>query len=85
MAESRDRPSARERIIEAYLRLLSQDSRKKVTVTAVAKSAGCNRDTFYYHFASIDDAARCAIMRGHTCCSSPRSLVNIHGSGIILR
>ncbi len=61
MAESRDRPSARERIIEAYLRLLSQDSRKKVTVTAVAKSAGCNRDTFYYHFASIDDAARCAL------------------------
>lgn len=32
-----------------------------MTVSAVAKAAGCNRDTFYCHFASLDDAARCAL------------------------
>lgn len=52
---------ARQRIIEAYLRLLAKGARKKVTVSAVAKAAGCNRDTFYYHFPSIDGAAKCAL------------------------
>ena len=55
------RTSARDRIIEAYLGLLAKNPHKKVTVFAVAKAAGCNRDTFYYHFQSIDDAAKCAL------------------------
>ena len=45
---SADRTSARDRIIEAYLGLLVKNPHKKVTVSAVAKAAGCNRDTFYY-------------------------------------
>lgn len=52
--------SARERIIRAYLKLLAKTSPKKATVSAVAKEASCNRDTFYYYFSSIDDAARAA-------------------------
>lgn len=35
---------------------------RKVTVSAVAKAAECNRDTFYYYyFASIDALAKCAL------------------------
>lgn len=55
------RTSAKGRIIEAYLRLLAKNPHKKATVSAVAKAAGCNRDTFYYYFTSIDDAAKSAL------------------------
>ena len=58
---SADRTSARNRIIEAYLGLLAKNPHKKVTVSAVAKAAGCNRDTFYYYFPSIDGAAKSAL------------------------
>lgn len=58
---SADRMSARDRIIEAYLGLLAKNPHKKVTVSAVAKAAGCNRDTFYYYFPSIDGAAKSAL------------------------
>ena len=58
---SADRTSARDRIIEAYLGLLAKNPHKKITVSAVAKAAGCNRDTFYYYFPSIDGAAKSAL------------------------
>lgn len=58
---SADRMSARDRIIEAYLGLLAKNPHRKVTVSAVAKAAGCNRDTFYYYFPSIDGAAKSAL------------------------
>lgn len=58
---SSDRTSARDRIIEAYLGLLAKSPHRKVTVSAVAKAAGCNRDTFYYYFPSIDGAAKSAL------------------------
>lgn len=58
---SSDRTSARDRIIEAYFGLLAKSPHRKVTVSAVAKAAGCNRDTFYYYFPSIDGAAKSAL------------------------
>ena len=58
---SADSMSARDRIIEAYLGLLAKNPHRKVTVSAVAKAAGCNRDTFYYYFPSIDGAAKSAL------------------------
>ena len=61
MNKARNRSSAKERIIKAYLRLLAQGKHRKVTVSAVAKAAECNRDTFYYYFASIDALAKCAL------------------------
>lgn len=61
MNKARNRSSAKERIIKAYLRLLTQGKHRKVTVSAVAKAAECNRDTFYYYFASIDALAKCAL------------------------
>ena len=61
MNKARNRSSAKERIIKAYLRLLTQGKYRKVTVSAVAKAAECNRDTFYYYFASIDALAKCAL------------------------
>ena len=61
MNKARNRSSAKERIIKTYLRLLTQGKHRKVTVSAVAKAAECNRDTFYYYFASIDALAKCAL------------------------
>ena len=58
---SADHTSARDRIIKAYLGLLVKNPHKKVTVSAVAKATGCNRDTFYYYFPSIDGAAKSAL------------------------
>lgn len=58
---SANRTSARNKIIEAYLGLLAKNPHRKVTVSAVAKAAGCNRDTFYYYFSSIDGAAKSAL------------------------
>ena len=60
MKENGKEPSARERIVKSYLKLLAGRSPKKATVSAVAKEASCNRDTFYYYFSSIDDVARAA-------------------------
>ena len=62
MNKARNRSSAKERIIKAYLRLLTQGKHRKVTVSAVAKAAECNRDTcLTYHSASIDALAKCAL------------------------
>lgn len=61
MNKACNRSSTKERIIKAYLRLLTQGKHRKVTVSAVAKAAECNRDTFYYYFASIDALAKCAL------------------------
>ncbi len=60
-SHSAARTSAKDRIIKAYLGLLAKSARKNVTVSAVAKTAGCNRDTFYYYFPSIDAAAKSAL------------------------
>ena len=49
-------PGAHQRLVDAYLALASE-TRGRLTVTALVEHAGCNRDTFYYHFESMDDLA----------------------------
>ena len=61
MGRTQGRAPARQNLIKAYVKLLAQKPHRKVTVSAVVKEADCNRDTFYYHFASLDDAARDAL------------------------
>ncbi|AKE40433.1 transcriptional regulator, TetR family [Corynebacterium kutscheri] len=48
---------AREKISVALKQELALVPLKKVTVAAVAKRAGITRQTFYYHFADVEDAA----------------------------
>lgn len=51
---------ARARLVRAYVDLLEGTS-KAVTVSHIANAARCNRDTFYYYFAGIDDISRAAM------------------------
>lgn len=54
-------PDARRRIIEAFWILLGQRPLRSITIGAVSKLAGCNRTTFYYHFADMDVLVASAI------------------------
>lgn len=47
-------PDARQRIIDAFWKLLESNPLGKITVGMVANEAGCNRGTFYYHFSDMD-------------------------------
>lgn len=44
---------ARAKICEAYWELLSQKEASKVTVREVARKAGVNHNSFYYHFSDM--------------------------------
>lgn len=61
MGRTQGNAPARQKLIQAYVKLLAQKPHRKVTVREVVEQADCNRDTFYYHFASLDDAARDAL------------------------
>lgn len=45
-----DVPNARERIVTAFWTLLQQHRLNEITVGMIVAEAGCNRNTFYYHF-----------------------------------
>lgn len=45
-----DVPDARERIISAFWSLIPQHRINEMTVGMIVAEAGCNRNTFYYHF-----------------------------------
>lgn len=44
-------PGARERIEEAFLALMDKMPISKISVKMLCEHAGCNKTTFYYHFA----------------------------------
>ncbi len=54
-------PGARERLVEAFWQLLEGSSVADISVGAVTRAAGCNRGTFYYHFADIEELLKTAI------------------------
>lgn len=54
-------PGARERLVEAFWQLLEESSVADISVGAVTRAAGCNRGTFYYHFADIEELQKTAI------------------------
>lgn len=47
--------TARERIEQAFWELLEDMPYRCISVRALSERAGVNHNTFYYHFASIDD------------------------------
>lgn len=69
MNKACNRSSTKERIIKAYLRLLTQGKHRKVTVSAVAKAAECNRDTSttISHPSMLWQNARSMNWRPHPC------------------
>ncbi len=54
-------PSARKRLIDAFWHLLETHQLHDITVGMVAGTAHCNRGTFYYHYADIDELLACAL------------------------
>ncbi len=54
-------PDARERMIDAFWILLEAKPSNKITVADVVGAAQVNRNTFYYHFESVNDYMNCAV------------------------
>lgn len=54
-------PSAVDRMETAFFDALRTTPFQKVTVSAIVKAAGVNRNSFYYHFTDLDDLAHSAV------------------------
>lgn len=54
----RDEQTARQRIIEAFWRMVEDGPYDKVYVRELVRESGVNKNTFYYHFEGVDDLAR---------------------------
>jgi len=52
-----DDKTAREKLIKAFWDSIEEMPYHKLTVLGISKKAGLNRNTFYYHYESIDDLA----------------------------
>lgn len=51
----------RERIEDAFWELLRERSVGQISVSEIVRAVGCNRNTFYYHFDSVEDLTARAI------------------------
>lgn len=56
-----EEPQLSDRLVEAFWRVLETTDLHDVTVRMVTDEAGCNRGTFYYHYASINALVYSAI------------------------
>lgn len=54
----RDEQTARERIVEAFWRMVEDGPCDKVSVRGLVRESGVNKNTFYYHFEGVEDLAR---------------------------
>ena len=66
--------SATERRENAFWELLADHEYRKITVTEVVREAHVNRNSFYYHYASLPELADSAIMHAveHSTVQAPR-------------
>ena len=46
---------AKQRLIDSFWALLEQNKLHQITVGMIAQDAKCNRGTFYYHYADMND------------------------------
>ena len=58
-----NQPSVRDRMIEAFWQLLEDNQLHEISVGMIVAKAGCNRGTFYYHFADKDELMLAALSR----------------------
>lgn len=54
-------PSAATRLESAFFDQLETRPFPEITVSALVRAAGVNRNSFYYHYADLDDLARSAV------------------------
>lgn len=59
--KSSEAPEAKERMESVFWECLEEKPFDKITVRDVVERAGVNRNTYYYHYASMDDLAKSAI------------------------
>lgn len=52
---------ARERIIDAFWKTLSEKPYSEISVKCISETAHVNKNTFYYHFSYIEDLAQTCI------------------------
>lgn len=55
-------PPARERMQDAFWKLLADREYRRITVTDIVRSAQVNRNSFYYHFSGLPELADAAIL-----------------------
>ena len=53
----KDQPTAKSRLKEAFWKLLAELRYSQITVKKLSREAQVNPNTFYYHYASMDDLA----------------------------
>lgn len=53
---------AKDRLENAFWELLSEREYNKITVTDIVRTAGVNRNSFYYHFSGLPELADSAIL-----------------------
>ncbi len=73
-------PSARERLEVAFWELLAQRSFGELTVAALCRRARVNHNTFYYHFANLEELARHAFAQ-NMLPSLPRTILPLLARG----
>ncbi|RDB63892.1 hypothetical protein C1878_03630 [Gordonibacter sp. 28C] len=56
-------PDARQKLVEAFWKLLEDRRLQDLTIGAICSEAQCNRGTFYYHYADIDALVSAAVER----------------------
>lgn len=56
-----NQPSVRDRMIEAFWQLLEDNQLHEISVGMIVAKVGCNRGTFYYHFADKDELMLAAL------------------------
>ena len=54
---NQDGPNALDRIEEAFWGMLAEGAYEAITITGLARRAGVNHNTIYYHFSGMDDLA----------------------------
>ena len=65
MAMRKGKPSTRDRILEAALRLFSSRGYERVSVTAIAREAGVSRPSFYRYFKNKRDVLLALLRNWH--------------------
>ena len=53
-----DEQTAKDRIVEAFWRMVEDGPYEKIGVRGLVRESGVNKNTFYYHFEGIGDLAR---------------------------
>lgn len=74
-------PGAIDRMCEAFWTLLEDHQLNEITIGMISEAACCNRGTFYYHFADLDEMIDYAIKREFFVNNMPQRLFMVAING----